>query len=118
MSGLTMICSNVSATSPAGALLSALFRPYLQNQDERRKVYIPIAWQAPGEDRMHGEYFGDLFLATCRAADLASMQVDAFFAVAPRYRTSRKKSSIRDVVALHADIDHPDKSTLQKIEDL
>src|SRR6185295_12606448 len=112
-----MICPDLSRTSPAGALLSALFGPYLESQDEALKSYIPFAWQNPGEDRMHGEYFGDMYLATCRAADLSAMGVNAFFGVAPRFRKSRKKSSIRDVVALHVDIDHPNRSALRKLQD-
>lgn len=109
-----MIGQESVASNEASLLFDALFGNYL----ESHPGYIALTWRKPGESRFHDEFHSDIFLASSRADDLREQKVDAFFAIAPRTRLSRKKTAIRDVLTLHIDADGKDKTIEKKIKRL
>jgi len=104
--------------SEASILFGGLFSSYLDSLgDDIRspKARIAIVRQA-SDGYMHTEYFAGIYEAGCRAADLREERVNAFFAVAPRKKESRKTQAIPHILTLHADVDTSGGSVESRIK--
>ena len=100
------------ADEQASMLFKALFGNYL----ETHKAYIALAKGEVNGFPVHSEYFSDIHFAACRVADLRIQNINTFFAVAPRCRTSRKEKAISHIVTLHADIDSDTMAVERRIK--